>query len=59
MNISQRQEFLYWYAGLAMLGLIVKETDAIDTRKLAVESVMCADALIKRLDEKEKGGQDE
>lgn len=59
MNITQRQEFLYWYAGLAMLGLIVKEANSIDTRKLAVESVMCANELIKRLDEKEKGGQDD
>lgn len=47
-------EYRYFYAGLSMLGLIIKATDSIDTRQIAIESLMLADALIERLHEKEE-----
>ena len=37
-----------------MFGLIIKATDSIDTRQIAIESLMLADALIERLHEKEE-----
>lgn len=52
MNISQKEEFRFIFAGLAMAGFIM-QTNSINTKQLAEASVLCADALIERLDEKE------
>lgn len=52
MNISQREEFRYWYAGLAMQAVIQENRDVKETVRLALEF---ADALIAELNK--KGGE--
>jgi hypothetical protein len=52
MNISQREEFRYWFAGLAMQALIPENMKVEETVQLAKEF---ADALIAELDK--KGGE--
>lgn len=55
MNISQKDEFRYWYAGLALQAIIIarvtnKKDVVFDI--VARESVNIADALIAELDKK-------
>lgn len=69
MNSNQKEEFRYWYAGLALQGLLSNtkymEKKALELkvynlgendmeRYVAVDAVDCADALIAEL---EKGGR--
>ena len=49
MNISQREEFRYWYAGLAMQALIPENMKVEEAVQQAKEF---ADALIDLLDKK-------
>lgn len=62
MNMNQREEFRYWYAGLAMQGILASPVvEGVDPNPSVEEvvrhSVTLADALIAELDK--RGGQDE
>lgn len=54
MNMNQREEFRYWYAGLAMQALIPKNMTKEET---AIQAAQFAAALIAVLDK--RGGKDE
>lgn len=55
MNSNQKEEFTYWYAGLAMQGLIAHGgPDLYNSTNCAKKAVRFAKALVKEL---EKGGQ--
>lgn len=61
MNMNQKEEFRYWYAGLAMQGILASPVvEGVDpnpsVEEIVRHSVTLADALI---DELEKGGKDE
>jgi hypothetical protein len=59
MNISQKDEFRYIFAGLAMMGMVSRSGIKLLTKQIAHEAVIMADALIEEIDKKEvNNGQD-
>jgi hypothetical protein len=53
MNISQKDEFRYIFAGLAMMGMVSRSGIKLLTKQIAHEAVIMADALIEEIDKKE------
>ena len=53
MNISQKEEFRFIFAGLAMMGMVSRSGIKLLTKQIAHEAVIMADALIEEIDKKE------
>lgn len=54
MNINQKEEFRYIFAGLAMMGLVVHgHPDLYNSRQTAKKAKKFANALIEELERKE------